>query len=422
MLKKIIFSALLIFISCSPKKVCLNPSGQEVDWYVIFLMPASISDDKEIHYGYFEPGFNSLQYYKYDQNLFPPTHITKYALSEETDFNYFFWNDDKTVKGGSSSSASSTKAHAKGSLIYDSNSGVFLLHSLPRFPTRTSENIILEELPSNAGSYGQHFLCISISKDTAEIIAKLLNCINISNNKSVESDRVNTTPNKWVQSLINNKMDSSCEIEHKTIIKSIAGKEFTFFGKNYKNKIIPFDTTMREAYNDHFYVRTWSRPALAPAQYGTYNLVNVLEVKYDTYNYKVTLEHSKWGITYDKNIVCFADINHTESQKERGGHIVCFENEELHNIMKNAIISTDGDITSEEETTQYIDETLPLNDELGQNIDETINKPTNQEIIKTTDIAVSSSDEAKRSNLKSQSYNLNINFVTLIIYIFYIFN
>ena len=349
MLKSIIFSIFLLSSFCSIRKVCLNPAGQEVDWYAIFFMPSSISNDGEIYYGYYDPDLSSLEYHKYNESSFPPTHITRYALSDETDFNYFFWNDDKTVKNGSSSQAASSKAHAKGSLVYNSVSGAFLLHSLPRFPTRTTENIVLEELPSNAGLYGQTFFCISVSKETAETIAEMINCVNVCINKAVDSDRVNATPNKWVQKLISNSMDKSCEIEHTNIIKSLSGVEFTFYGKNNKNKIIPYDTTMREAYQDHFYVRTWSRPSLAPAQYDTYNLVNVMEVKYDSYGYQVTKEHSKWGITYKKNIVCFADLNHTESQKERGGHIVCFENEKLHNIMKEAIISTDGDIPSHDE-------------------------------------------------------------------------
>ena len=336
----------------SIKKVCLNPTGEEVDWYAIFFMPSSISTMGEIDYGYFDPSLSFLQYYKYEVNSFPPTHITRFVLNNESNFNYFFWNDDKTVKDGSSSSASSSKAHAKGSLVYDSISGAFLLHSLPRFPTRTADNVVLEELPSNGGSFGQTFLCISINKETAEIIAKLLNCVNVSINKSVDSDRVNLTPNYWVQKLISNRLDSSCEIEHTIKIQSLSGVEFTFYGKNYKNKIIPYDTTMREAYNDHFYVRTWSRPSLAPAQYDTYNLVNVINVKYDSYEYDVNKEHSKWGITHKKNIVCFSDLNHTESQKERGGHIVCFENQILHNIMKNAIILTDGEILSNDENDE----------------------------------------------------------------------
>ena len=264
-------------------------------------------------------------------------------ILNESNFNYFFWNDDKTVKGGSSDSAASSKAHAKGSLVYDSKFGAFLLHSLPRFPTRTSSNQVLNELPSNGGSYGQTFLCISVTKTNAEAIAKLLNCVNVCINKSVSSDRVNSSPNSWVQNLIRNKMDSTaCSLQHMTKIRSKGGEEFTFFGKNYMKKIIPYDTTLRTTYRDHFYVRTWSRPALAPAQYDTYNLVNVLQVKFGSFTYGVNKEHAKWAIAKNQNIVCFADLNHTESQKDRGGHIVCFQNSKLHSIMKNAIVSTDG--------------------------------------------------------------------------------
>ena len=345
MLIALILSTLLIFSSCVTNRVCRDPSGKEVDWYSIFLMPKSVSNDGSINYGYFDPSLNDLAFYKYDESTFPPTHITKYISSNESDFNYFLWNDDKTVKGGSSESTSRTKAHAKGTLIYDANLGSFLFHSLPRFPTRNSDNQILSELPSNVGSFGQSFLCITITKSTAESIVRMLNCININVNKAVDSDKVNPySQNEWVTNLINNKMDNSCPLQHLRKIESIGGVEFTFFGKNYKSKIIPYDTTLRQNYNDDFYVRTWSRPSLAPAQYDTYNLVNVLEVKFGSYSYHINKEHSKWAITKNKNVVCFGDLNHVESQKERGGHIVCFENEKLHNIMKNAIVSTDSKV------------------------------------------------------------------------------
>jgi hypothetical protein len=182
----------------------------------------------------------------------------------------------------------------------------------------------------------------------------MLDCINVNINKAVESDRVNVDyPNEWVTNLINNKMDNSCPIQHTRVIKSKEGIEFTFYGKNYKNKIIPYDTTMRQTYNDNFYVRTWSRPSLAPSQYGTYNLVNVLDVKYGSFSYDVNKEHSKWAIANSKNIVCFGDLNHTESQKDRGGNIVCFENQKLHSIMKGAIVSTDGKIALQSTNPLY---------------------------------------------------------------------
>jgi len=343
MFKYLVCSLLIILVSCSSNKVCRNPDGEEVDWYTIFFMPSSASSNNKIYYGYYDPTLEDLEYYEYSEDTFPPNFITKYAKGKGKDFNYFFWNDDKTLKNSKSESASNTKAHAKGSLVYDNDNGAFLLHSLPRFPTRNVNNDILTELPSNGGSYGQTFLCISLDKKNSEQIAKLLNCVNVSINKSVKSDRVNNSPNRWINALINNKMDSTCSIQHTVKIKSKGNEVFTFYGKNYKNKIIPYDTTLRQVYGDDFYVRTWSRPSLAPSLYESKNLVNVLEVKFGIYTYGVNKEHSKWGISKNKNIVCFSDLNHTESQKERGGQIVCFENKILHEIMTYAIVSTDDD-------------------------------------------------------------------------------
>ena len=42
----------------------------------------------------------------------------------------------------------------KGSLVYDSDNGAFLLHSLPRFSTRDENKNILTELSSNGDMYG----------------------------------------------------------------------------------------------------------------------------------------------------------------------------------------------------------------------------------------------------------------------------
>ena len=334
----------LIFHIKTTDKVCLNPAGAEVDWYVIFFMPQSASSDNQIHYAYFDNTLNALQYYLYAESSFPPTKITSYITSSSsiTDFNYFFWNDDLTVKDGESKSAASTRAHAKGSLVYDKSNGAFLLHSLPRFPTRTSTNQILTELPSNAGVYGQHFLCITVTKATSEKIAELLNYINVSNNASVKKDNVNSSANQWITALINNKFDSSYPKELQTTIKSKAGIAFNFISKNYLNTVTPYDTTVRSIYKDDFYVRTWTKPALAPAICEEYSLFNVENVQFGSYGFAKGKEHSKWAISVSKYINCFGDLNHCESQANRGGNIVCFQNEKLHNIMKNAVNGIDS--------------------------------------------------------------------------------
>ena len=339
----IIFCSLILFSKCTSDKVCRNTNGVEVDWYVIFFMPRSASSDNEIYYAYIDNTLKSLQYYKYEESTFPPTMITSYVTTASTsDFNYFFWNDDLTTKDGSSKSASSDRAHAKGSLVYDKDNGAFLLHSLPRFPTRTEANEILTELPSNAGYYAQHFFCITVSKTTSEKIAELLNYINVSVNASVKKDNVNSSANKWITALIENKYDTSYPIELQTTIKSKAGVDFNVISKSYLKKITPYDTTLRSTYSDDFYVRTWVLPSLAPAICEDYSLFNALTVKFGNYELTKGKEHSKWAISVFKYINCFADLNHCPSQANRGGNIVCFQNEILHNIMKEAVQDIDS--------------------------------------------------------------------------------
>ena len=200
----------------------------------------------------------------------------------------------------------------------------------------------MTELPSNAGVYGQHFLCITVTKTTSEKIAELLNYINVSNNASVNKDNVNSSANQWITALINNKFDSSYPKELQTTIKSKAGVAFNFISKNYLNTVTPYDTTVRSIYKDDFYVRTWTKPSLAPAICEEYSIFNVENVQFGSYGYAKGKEHSKWAISVSKYINCFGDLNHCESQANRGGNIVCFQNEKLHNIMKSAVNGIDS--------------------------------------------------------------------------------
>ena len=335
---------ILISFTLCANKVCLNPEGKKVDWYAIFLFPENSSSEGVLSYGYFDASSTSMKYYTYEESTFPPNRVTSYALDSATDYNFFFWNDDKTCKDDTESqSASSTKAHAKGELIMDKNSGVFLQHSLPRFPTRMRSGEILTELPSNSGIYGQTFLCISVSTETSYKLAELLNYINVSNNLSITKDRVNTEENQWIRKLIDNKYNSSYPLTQETVIKSSGGTEFTFYGKCHKQLDIPYDTTLRDKYSTDFYVRTWSRPSLSPAVCESYKILNILDVNFNNqFAFEKDKEHSKWAVGSTKDICCFGDLNHTDSQKSRGGNIICFKNANLAKEMRNAIVNMDS--------------------------------------------------------------------------------
>ena len=206
----ILFIILFLSIKTSYlSKYCRSPEFKEVDWYVIILFPL-ISTDNHLKYVYIDNTMSKLKEYTFKEKSFPPSIITSYTLNQEdNNFNYFFWNDDRRYENGGEDLSTSGGGHSKGSLVYDKSGGSFLLHSLPRFPTRLIGNKVLTKLPNNAGRYGQHFLCISINKINAEKIVQLLNYINVFINKSVNKDRVNLYSNNWVINLIQNSYSYS---------------------------------------------------------------------------------------------------------------------------------------------------------------------------------------------------------------------
>lgn len=337
----IILSLIVLNFSATIDKTCKDPNGKEVDWYAVFLLPQSSDPKNELVYGYFGEKSTDIEYFIYDDANFPPNRVTELAMSDKNDFNFFFWNDDKTCKDDTEAQpAPQTKAHSKGELIMDKNSGVYLLHSLPRFPSRKKDGTIFKELPSNAGIYGQSFLCITTSNETSNKIVQILNYINISNNLSVSKDRVNKD-NEWIKKLIMNVYSSTYPKSLTASIESLKGTNFTFFSKSHRHNYVPYDDTLRQAYNTSFFVRTWSRPSLSPSVCDKNKIINIYEVDFQGRSFGKHQEHSKWAVSRTKNICCFGDVNHVASQAKRGGSIVCFENKKLAEILRNTIVEKD---------------------------------------------------------------------------------
>jgi len=68
--------------------------------------------------------------------------------------------NDETTNG----KVSSTKGHSKGVIIADGTSGLWLVHSVPKFPQLPYQSN-LYMYPKTAIRYGQSFLCISMSAE-----------------------------------------------------------------------------------------------------------------------------------------------------------------------------------------------------------------------------------------------------------------
>ena len=318
-------------------KSCKNQKGDFVDWYAIFLKPKSSTGKDLISYLYFDNFSNELKYYIYNEDTFPLNKILDYIINDDFGTNYIIWNDDISIINEKSKFSNKNKAHSKGILLYDSFSGLYLSHSIPKYPLRDNRNNILKEIPKNAVKYGQSLICISLSKSEAEIILKILININVKVVKSVYYDRVNIFSNLSLLDLITNEKNNNDIINYAIKIKSINFKEFNFILKNHKHKVIRFDTSLRKLYNDDFYVRIWSRPYLSEADAGKFYIKNIYNIKLRNYSIHVNKDHSKWAVSKNESIVCFSNLNHVESHKNRGGLIICFEEKILNKKSKEPI-------------------------------------------------------------------------------------
>ena len=115
--------------------------------------------------------------------------------------------------------------------------------------------------------------------------------------------------------------------------------EFQIFSKTKIYNDLQWDEIIPSYYNDDFYSETWTKPERLPSVCNKdFQVINVLGLKFGKYEFDYDNEHSKWGVAQKKNISCFGDLNRTESQKSRGGLVICFENTLLARTIRAAIV------------------------------------------------------------------------------------
>jgi deoxyribonuclease-2 len=320
---------------------CRDPNNSIVDWYVIMLLPTSAHPEKKLVYMYYDEKTGPNQY-EFDAKTFPPIRDTQEVddMTPKNKVNFFFWNDDTSTED-KSSSAYPGKAHSKGALVYNKDSGYFLMHSLPRFPRRTAENKFVYELPDNAGIYAQHFLCISTDLENNLKIVDTLNIINPQLIiKNGEED--NVSENESVTKLIKNRSDPELDHFKVTVVKSIGNRNFIFFSRSKNEEKLQFDHHIPKFYEDDFYIETWTKPSLLePICDGLYKAFNVKSLKFGNISYTNSKEHAKWSVAAKKDISCFGDLNRTKQVTVRGGNVVCIKDKKLAKLMRNAITDSE---------------------------------------------------------------------------------
>lgn len=263
-----------------------------------------------------------------------------YETAMRQDILYFVYNDQPPshIKG--------TRAgHSKGVVLFDNDVGVWLLHSAPRFVDGLHSGRY--SFPNNARSNGQMFMCVTFRTSEVDKIARMLR----TEYANVYASRVPPAMKvkyREVEQLSNNRfVQSSQETLYATTLTSEGGLKLNAYAKRATARQDLHFGVLAKALQGPIAVQAWYRGAgtrLPNVRSSTCSVFNIEKVimRYDAYNFvkfSGAVDHSKWAVSIDKDVFCFASMNRMESQaNNRGGEALCFENPAVKALFRRSAV------------------------------------------------------------------------------------
>lgn len=328
---KLTASLLSLFVSgaAATGLSCKNDSGADVDFAYAFKYP------KGFNYAYMDSS-TALRKSSHTMDSAESSVSTTIMQMHNSGISHIIFNDEPVGKAKSGA----PNAHSKGLLLWNEAGGVWLTHSLPKFPdaSATSASGLYKEA---ASGYGQSFLCITLTASEihklAPVFAITRPTIYSSKFASKESefqDLDDLTKHKW------NKADMTKTVS----IRSKGGESFTFYGKAgawgvgkdlYRDLVAPAVGSLKMEGWRHG-VGVWD------AACGKDEVLDVTAVSFPGQDWSTMSDHSKWAVSESGSTFCVGDLNRADGQDKRGGATVCIESSKLAGEMRKVIQTTDS--------------------------------------------------------------------------------
>lgn len=230
------------------------------------------------------------------------------------------------------------RGHCKGVLAFDqaSDSGVWLLHSTPRYPVPGDPGF-----PDDEKIYAQTFLCVTLADfATAERIAGVLRR---QNDPQVYGTSVpkGLTASSELANLANNVQISPAADPADIAFKSRAGTDFRLLAKSRKWGKDFWIDLVGPALGADFEIETWRRGKVpgeedSDTRHDVHDVdgISLSPIKVPA-AWHYTKDHAKWAASVEGDWVCVADINRQISQEKRGGGAICFQHKALHSALRS---------------------------------------------------------------------------------------
>ena len=321
----------------------LDESGHPVDWWFIYKVPqlgAGAQNDAATGYEYVyydatidanpNPALRvvSKSPYRLDQgNGALNKTLDSIFQNPASTTGWILYNDEypddlnKTDDGN--------LGHTKGVIAFDlaSNTALWLLHSWPKFADPNAK-----QAPTPI--YGQTYLCLSLSMDTARKIAAQMA---VHQEPQVYDPRLPAGLDAadplylLTQPLNPNPQADSNVID----LATQAGMQFMVIAKNRQWNQDFWNGLVGPTLKADMNVETWIRGPIPPVA-DTDGIHKTFDVKYINmgplgahWAWPETSDHAKWGITTTPAWICVGDINRMVSQRKRGGGTIAFQNTNL---------------------------------------------------------------------------------------------
>lgn len=234
----------------------------------------------------------------------------------------------------------------------DSNSGFWLIHSIPQFPNPpVGRNTY--SYPRSGRDNGQNAICVSIKeREVSKIITQLYYMrVNVYS-QFFKSQFVSSIPQlgnllqrKWVQN----------PTENIATINSVNGEQFKSFARSPRSqyKDLYLELIAPELKTD-LLVETWRRGAGNPLNSNCsyqFKVNNIESVKLNfktqsglgqTIPWAYSEDHSKWAVGVSKATTCVGDINRMASQAKRGGGSLCINDANVWQTASKSIYEVES--------------------------------------------------------------------------------
>jgi deoxyribonuclease-2 len=300
------------------------------------------------------PAYDSANYNKISSVFYNDdpenTHVDSDSEDEEDDSDS---NQGTKKKKG----FSRTFAHAKGVLLLDeeSKTGLWLTHSVPKFPNIRTVKL---EYPESGGINGQTFMCVTFNLDESatKIIKHLSNMRPIVYDRQITPEIAQRFPElgglRLYEHSVGKRVTDRTQLAQ--TIKTKDGQLLNLYSKPASIKEDIYNGWIDEDIGSDLYVQTWRRGAggilNSSCPTNTYHVNNVKDLKYmnsfkdgDYLSWSYTNDHSKWLISDKQDFAtsCICDANRVESQFKRGSGCVCMKCPTCWTVMKNTIADTE---------------------------------------------------------------------------------